>query len=75
MIQITHNNAPVARTIAQEHHDQQLKIAKNLLLDSYLPIGTIAEMCGMESQRRFNDVFKKKNRGHHPLKVPHPTPD
>lgn len=39
---------------------QQLKIAQNLLLDSYLPIGTIAEMCGMESQRRFNDVFKKK---------------
>ena len=47
-------------TILSLVQEQQVKITKNLLLNTYLPIGQIAEKCGLGSQRRLNEVFMKK---------------
>jgi LacI family transcriptional regulator len=49
-------------TILTLIQEQQIKIAKNLLLDSHLSIGAIAEMSGMGNQRRLNDVFRKRTQ-------------
>jgi len=53
-------SSSLGTTILSLVQEQQVKMAKNLLLDSYLPIGQIVERCGMGSQRRLNEVFMKK---------------
>ncbi|MCK5676371.1 MAG: DNA-binding transcriptional regulator [Verrucomicrobia bacterium] len=53
-------SSTLGTTILGLVQQQQVKMAKNLLLDYYLPIGQIAEKCGLGSQRRLNEVFMKK---------------
>lgn len=53
-------SSTLGTTILGLVQEQQVKMAKNLLLDSYLPIGQIAEKCGLGSQRQLNEVFMKK---------------
>lgn len=47
-------------TVLRLVQEQQVRFAKTLLLDTQMPIGEIAEATGFGSQRRLNDVFKKR---------------
>lgn len=49
-------------TVLRMVQEEQIKLAKSLLLESNLSVSEIAERSGFGSQRRLNDVFKKLTR-------------
>ena len=54
------------RSILEELTASRVRIARQLLADTQLPVSTIAERCGYTSVAHFRDTFRKAT-GHNPL--------
>ncbi len=55
------------RSILEELTASRVRIARQLLADTQLPVSSIAERCGYASVAHFRDTFRKAT-GHNPLK-------